>query len=119
MLSRSTAISAGAVGRRDCTADRPILLGRSEAGGAVPAGEWKPISSATQGYTPAQYVQTVRIREAEKLLLTTTQSVSQIGMQVGLDNPSYFATLFKQKTGFTPTAYRQQHLTSVQNEAAR
>lgn len=72
-----------------------------------------------KGYTPAQYVQTVRIREAEKLLLTTTQSVSQIGMQVGLDNPSYFATLFKQKTGFTPTAYRQQHLTSVQNEAAR
>ncbi|WP_411347974.1 bifunctional transcriptional activator/DNA repair enzyme AdaA [Paenibacillus sp. WLX2291] len=72
-----------------------------------------------KGYTPTQYIQTVRIREAEKLLLTTTQSISQIGIQVGLDNPSYFATLFKQKTGFTPTAYRQQHLAPVQNEAAR
>ncbi|MEB8915162.1 AraC family transcriptional regulator, partial [Bacillus cereus] len=28
---------------------------------------------------------------------------------VGIENPEYFATLFKKKTGFTPTEYRKKN----------
>ena len=33
----------------------------------------------------------------------------EISTAVGIENPEYFATLFKKKTGFTPTEYRKKH----------
>ena len=40
-------------------------------------------------------------------LTTTDNSVAEIGLSVGLPNPSYFITLFKMKTGQTPKQYRK------------
>ena len=40
-------------------------------------------------------------------LITTDKSVAEIGLSVGLPNPSYFITLFKMKTGQTPKQYRK------------
>jgi len=40
-------------------------------------------------------------------LTTTDKSIAEIGVSVGLSNPSYFIALFKMKTGQTPKQYRK------------
>jgi AraC family transcriptional regulator of adaptative response / methylphosphotriester-DNA alkyltransferase methyltransferase len=60
-----------------------------------------------KGITPAIYIQNLRIEQAKLQLVTTEMAIAEIGSNVGLSNTPYFITLFKKKTGFTPTVYRQ------------
>ena len=59
------------------------------------------------GLTPVEYIQKIRITKAMSELTTTDNSIAEIGVSVGLPNPSYFITLFKMKTGQTPKQYRK------------
>jgi len=63
--------------------------------------------SAT-GYTPIEYVQTLRIEEAKQLLEAGDMLVDQISREVGYDDPASFRRLFKRMTGVTPASYRQR-----------
>lgn len=63
--------------------------------------------SAT-GYTPLEYVQTLRVEEAKHLLETTSLSTDEIGVAVGYRDPSSFRRLFKRLTGVSPARYRQR-----------
>ncbi|PFE53482.1 helix-turn-helix domain-containing protein, partial [Bacillus thuringiensis] len=56
-----------------------------------------------------QYIQQFRVLKATEYLLQTNQSIKEISTAVGIENPEYFATLFKKKTGFTPTEYRKKN----------
>ena len=49
-----------------------------------------------------------RLSQAKALLLTTDRKVSDIALDVGFDNFSYFSTLFKKNLGMTPNEYRKQ-----------
>ncbi|MCG8315454.1 MAG: helix-turn-helix domain-containing protein [Pseudomonadales bacterium] len=60
------------------------------------------------GYTPIEYVQTLRIEEAKHLLETTKLSGDDIALEIGYDDPATFRRLFKRKTGITPAKYRQR-----------
>ncbi len=53
------------------------------------------------------YVCSVRLREAEKLLLTTDMSVTDIAMQVGFSTSAYFIAKFREEKGTTPYKYRK------------
>ena len=53
------------------------------------------------GLTPIEYIQQFRVLKATEYLLHTNQSIKEISTAVGIENPEYFATLFKKKTGFT------------------
>ena len=55
------------------------------------------------GVTPMHYLKNIRVKEAQGLLRTTNRSVSEIATQVGFINASYFARVYKQCTGRTPT----------------
>jgi AraC family transcriptional regulator, regulatory protein of adaptative response / methylphosphotriester-DNA alkyltransferase methyltransferase len=57
--------------------------------------------------TPAEYIQDTRISKAMEFLSNADTSIKEIAIAVGITNMSYFVTLFKQKTGLTPTKYRQ------------
>lgn len=59
------------------------------------------------GITPVDYIQQKRIAKASDYLLTTEQAVAEIALRVGVPNTSYFITLYKKKTGYTPTQFRQ------------
>lgn len=63
--------------------------------------------SAT-GYTPIEYVQTLRVEEAKHLLETTALSTEEVGSVVGYADPSSFRRLFKRLTGVSPARYRQR-----------
>lgn len=59
------------------------------------------------GDTFVNYLNAMRIQEAQKLLMTQSDlPVSAIGQQVGYDNKHYFTKVFKKYTGTTPGAYR-------------
>lgn len=56
--------------------------------------------------TLSQYIVDERMEKAVLLMRTTNLNISQIAMQVGCDNFSYFTKLFKKYTGKTPREYR-------------
>jgi len=60
------------------------------------------------GYTPIEYVQTLRIEEAKHLLETTAKPTEEVGAAVGYRDPSSFRRLFKRLTGVSPARYRQR-----------
>lgn len=57
--------------------------------------------------TFTQYLQQLRINEAQKLLLETDLSISTIAFQVGFENLSYFNRAFKSILGVTPREFRK------------
>ncbi|MBB6634560.1 helix-turn-helix transcriptional regulator [Cohnella thailandensis] len=60
------------------------------------------------GRTFIEYVNLCRVNEAERLLLGTELSVTEIAGNIGCDNPNYFTKLFKQYKGITPSRYRKE-----------
>ncbi|MBB6669616.1 bifunctional transcriptional activator/DNA repair enzyme AdaA [Cohnella nanjingensis] len=71
------------------------------------------------GMTPAEYVQETRVGRAGDRLIRTEDTVAEIAAQVGIPNVPYFVTLFKEKTGLTPTRYRQTHRNIIHPEVLR
>lgn len=62
------------------------------------------------GSSPSQYMLEIKINEAKLLLSTTTQAVKQISYTLNFENPEYFASFFKKRTGLTPIEYRNSSL---------
>jgi transcriptional regulator GlxA family with amidase domain len=73
---------------------------------------------AATGYTPTDYVQTLRIEEAKQFLETGALPVESIGFEVGYEDPNFFRRLFKRTTGITPARYRQR-FSRIARSAAR
>ncbi|WP_405727012.1 helix-turn-helix domain-containing protein [Anaerotignum sp.] len=61
--------------------------------------------------TPAQYLLSIRISNAQTLLETTSYNITDIAEIVGYDNPLYFSRLFKKQNGMSPSDFRK-HLQS-------
>ncbi|MCL6604798.1 MAG: AraC family transcriptional regulator [Paenibacillus sp.] len=59
------------------------------------------------GRTFVDYVNVCRMDEAERLLLETHLSVTEIAGMVGCDNPNYFTKLYRQYKGLTPSQARK------------
>ena len=60
------------------------------------------------GYTPIEYVQTLRVEEAKQLLESTDDGIDDIAADIGYDDPGSFRRLFKGATGTNPRQYRQR-----------
>ena len=60
--------------------------------------------------TPHQMLTKIRLEQAQNLLLNTTDSVSQIGLNIGFDNLSSFTRLFTKAFGASPRKFRQENL---------
>jgi AraC-like DNA-binding protein len=61
------------------------------------------------GFTFVEYVNSVRIKEAQTLLRESNEKVIQIAEDVGFGNISHFGRVFKNITGFSPLNYRKTH----------
>lgn len=59
------------------------------------------------GTSFTNYVNSIRLEKASRMLATTTTPVMEIAFLCGFENFSYFIRLFKQKMGQTPLAYRK------------
>lgn len=58
-------------------------------------------------FSPLEYIQELRIREACRLLRNTALSVSDVAYRVRIQNSSYFTALFKRFCGMTPREFRK------------
>ncbi|MBR7099008.1 MAG: helix-turn-helix transcriptional regulator [Clostridia bacterium] len=54
----------------------------------------------------SSYVTEVRLRESEKLLLTTDESITDIAQTVGFSTSAYYIAKFRERYGITPHRYR-------------
>lgn len=63
--------------------------------------------SALTGTSVALYVRQIRLKNAKKLLLTTTLSISEIAYQVGFKDPNYFSRVFSETYGQAPSETRK------------
>ena len=59
------------------------------------------------GFTPYDYLNTLRIAQAKYLLADTDLPAYKIGQMVGFPGEASFIRLFRLKTGVTPGAYRE------------
>jgi AraC-type DNA-binding domain-containing proteins len=59
------------------------------------------------GMSLNKYVQSVRHREAKRLLRESDESVEQIGRNVGYEDMHYFSRLFSKWEGLSPREYRK------------
>lgn len=59
------------------------------------------------GMTYSDYVQNLRLENAQKLLKTTKLTVDEIAEQVGYHNKGYFYKIFVEKYGMTPAKLRK------------
>ncbi len=61
------------------------------------------------GVSAKRYVIDRQLREARELLLSTTQSIADIGKAVGLADPYHFSKLFRRYVGLSPRDFRNEH----------
>ena len=61
------------------------------------------------GVSPAQYQIQLRINKAKDLLITSNRSFKEIANNLGFESTDYFSRLFKQKSGFTPSDFREKN----------
>ncbi len=60
------------------------------------------------GFSPWEYLNRYRIERAKTLLRETTRSITEIAIQVGFDDLSYFSRVFTKHAGCSPRTYREQ-----------
>ena len=60
------------------------------------------------GQTFKEYINNKRIQTAKQLLKNTNLTVTEIAIQTGYNNVTYFNRIFKKAKGVTPTAYRKK-----------
>ena len=59
------------------------------------------------GFGVNEFVNHVRIKEAQRLLRTTRCRITEIAERTGYDNVTHFGRVFKKMTGFSPSRYRK------------
>ncbi len=64
--------------------------------------------SALLGESISDYIQNLRLKKAEELLLEGRLSVAEIAYQVGYSSPDYFSTVFRSRYGVAPSVFRRQ-----------
>lgn len=60
------------------------------------------------GDKPLHYLQRLRIETAKGLLTSTRKSIKAIAYEIGYEDASFFARLFRQHTELSPADYRRQ-----------
>ena len=63
------------------------------------------------GMSPAQYILSLRMVNAQSLLERTTYNIKEISEIVGYENPLYFSRVVKKEIGKSPVQYRKERTT--------
>lgn len=61
------------------------------------------------GSTLTDYIMTERIECAKERLRYTRESISEVALNSGFSNTSYFSKIFKRAEGITPKQYRERN----------
>ena len=64
---------------------------------------------ALTGFSPTDFVRTIRLNKAASLLANRIGTVSEIAYDVGFSTLSYFTKSFQEQFGVTPSEYMEEH----------
>ncbi len=67
--------------------------------------------TALTDQTPSEFIRTIRLKEAARLLTENRLTISEVAYSVGFTAPSYFSTCFGKQFGVTPKEYWAQQRT--------
>lgn len=67
-------------------------------------------SCAALGRNAIEIVRERTVTEAQRLLLFSKISASEIGFMLGFDDPAHFARFFRRRTGLSPTCWRRERI---------
>ena len=62
------------------------------------------------GENVSGYIQSEILLRARRMLVYTQQQIGEIARTLGFDDCAYFTRLFTQRTGMSPTSYREKYL---------
>lgn len=88
-------------------ADPDISLSQVAAQVLLSPAYFSAIFGREAGETFVEYLTRVRIRKAIDLLRSTSLTSSEIGYQIGYQNPRYFYSVFRKVVGQPPTEFRR------------
>ena len=71
------------------------------------------IFSQDCGMTFIEYLTSVRVEQAKKLLKSTDMKSADVAYEVGFNDPHYFSFLFKKVTGLSPREWRNSNTESL------
>lgn len=69
----------------------------------------KTLNTITQNIlnlSVSEIIETRKLTEAKNLLFTTDLTIAEIGYEIGYSDKAYFTSVFKKKSGQTPTEFR-------------
>ena len=61
------------------------------------------------GLSPANYINCIRLHQAETQLLYSNKSITEIAFAVGFSDSAYFSKLFKKSYGYSPLQHRLKY----------
>lgn len=61
---------------------------------------------ALTGFSPNKFMRMMRLKKAKELLQDPANSIASIALDIGYNDPGYFARVFKQEYGVTPQEWR-------------
>lgn len=81
----------------------------SDLSGLIPMseGQFCRFFKAMTRKTPVDYINSYRIRQAAALLQQTERKISDIALEVGFDNVSYFIKVFRKAMNCSPSEFRK------------
>lgn len=65
---------------------------------------------AQTGKTPFEYLLDIKLEKAREMLQANRLTVTEVCFSCGFNNLSHFTTVFKRKTGMSPSGYRKEFL---------
>jgi transcriptional regulator GlxA family with amidase domain len=101
------AVGAAQVWIADNYATANPVAGMTLASGLAPRTFKRRFQGAT-GYSPLDYVQSLRVEEAKQMLESADDPIDQVAMEAGYTEPAAFRRIFKRFTGISPLQYRQR-----------
>lgn len=68
------------------------------------------------GCSLMEYVISLRMNKAKALLIETDKRISDIALECGYTDFTYFTKQFKKRTGYSPSIFRKRHYEKEQND---
>ncbi len=88
--------------------NRPLRLGQMAEKARLSRPTFLKEFRQATGMGFSEYLQSLRVVEAKRLLRVSPISVARVGQESGFNSASYFTQAFKRATGMSPKAYRDK-----------
>jgi len=86
----------------------PVLMEHAAKAAGLSESHFRRWFQKEVGFNPADYMMYRRVEIGKDKLRTSDLSVTKIAMDLGFSTSAYFTSVFRKRTGLTPTQYRQE-----------